>query len=251
VPKIRALRLVLHRQPEGTIKSATFSQDATGAWYVSLVAHVEMPDTPLPPIAPDRAVGVDMGLTDLAAMSDGERLAAPRFYRRAERKLQRLQRQLSRCKKGGKNRAKARVKLARQHRKVANQRQHVLHQLSAHLVRAYDTVAIEDLNVKGIARTKRAKSVHDAGWATLRFQLTYKTHWQRKHLVAVGRFFPSSRRCSTCGAINDALTLSDREWTCVCGTSHDRDLNAAINIRDEGIRLLLAEGYPESIINAS
>jgi putative transposase len=175
---------------------------------------------------------------------------APKHYRRAERKLKRLQRHLSRCQRGSKNRDKARVKVARQHRRVANQRADHLHKLSSRLVREHDGVVIENLNVKGVARTKLAKSVHDAGWSMLRFQLTYKARWQRKHLVVIGRFFPSSRLCAACGSINGDLTLSDREWTCACGVTHDRDLNAARNIRDEGLRSLLAEGCPESI-NAS
>jgi putative transposase len=117
-------------------------------------------------------------------------------------------------------------------------------------VREQDAVVIEDLNVKGVARTKLAKSVHDAGWAMLRFQLTYKARWQRKHLVTIGRFLPSSRLCPACGWINSDLTVSDREWACSCGVVHDRDLTAARNIRDVGLRLLLAVGTRESFINA-
>lgn len=250
VPKVGLVRLVLHRPLEGTVKSATFKQDATGAWYVTLVVHFELDDTPLRQPAPERVVGVDVGLKDLAVLSDGRRVPAPKHYRRAERKLKRLQRHLSRCQRGSKNREKARVKVARQHRRVANQRADFLHKLSSKLVREHDGVVIEDLNVKGVARSKLAKSVHDAGWSMLRFQLAYKAHWQRKHLVVIGRFFPSSRLCAACGSINGDLTLADREWTCSCGAWHDRDLNAARNIRDEGLRLLLAEGCPESI-NAS
>jgi putative transposase len=251
IPKLGLVRLVLHRPLEGTLKSATFKQDATGAWYVTLVVHFELDDTTLPPPAPERVVGVDVGLKDLAVLSDGRRVPAPSPYRRAERKLKRLQRHLSRCQRGSKNREKARVKVARQHQRVANQRADHLHTLSSRLVREHDGVVLEDLNVKGLSKTKMGKSVHDAAWAMLRFQLTYKARWQRKHLVVIGRFFPSSRLCAACGCINSDLTLADREWRCGCGVSHDRDLNAARNIRDEGLRLLLAEGCPESIINAS
>lgn len=250
VPKVGLVRLVLHRPLEGVVKSATFKQDASGAWYVTLVVHFELSDTPLPPPAPERVVGVDVGLKDLAVVSDGQRVPTPSPYRRAERKLRRLQRHLSRCQRGSKNREKARVRVARQHQRVANQRADYLHKLSSGLVREHDGVVIEDLNVKGLGRTNLAKSVHDAGWSMLRFQLAYKARWQRKHLVVIGRFFPSSRLCGACGCINSNLTLADREWTCSCGVVHDRDLNAARNIRDEGLRLLLAEGCPESI-NAS
>jgi putative transposase len=250
VPKVGLVKLVLHRPVEGVIKSATFTQDATGAWYVSLVVHFELPDVTPPAPRPERTVGVDLGLKDLAVLSDGERVPAPKHYRRAERKLRRLQRHLSRCQKGSKNREKARQAVARQHLKVANQRRDFLHRLSIRLVRRFDAIAIEDLNVKGVGRTNLAKSVYDAGWAELRFQLTYKARWAGKHLVVVGRFFPSSRLCGACGAVNSNLTLSDRIWTCECGVTHDRDLNAACNIRDQGLRLLLAVGATERL-NAS
>lgn len=250
VPKVGPLRLVLHRPLEGALKSATLKQDATGTWYVTLVVHFELPDTSLPPPEPGRTVGVDLGLHDLAVLSDGRRVASPRHYRRAERKLKRFQRRLSRCQQGSKKRLKVRRLVARQHQRVANQRNDHLQKLSAALVREHDAVILEDLNVKGAARSKLAKSVHDAGWATLRFQLTYKARWQRKHLVTIGRFFPSSRLCPSCGCINSDLRLADREWTCSCGVVHDRDLTAARNIRDEGLRRLLAAGTAESIVNA-
>jgi putative transposase len=246
VPRVGPVKLVLHRPLEGTLRSATFKQDATGAWYVTLVVHFELPVVPLPPPDEARTVGVDLGLKDLVVLSDGTRIPAPKHYRRAERKLRRLQRHLSRCKPGSKNREKARAKVARQHLRVANQRKDHLHKHSCSLVRNYDAVILENLNVKGVAKTKLAKSVHDAGWAMFRFQLTYKARWKRKHLVLIGRFFPSSRLCPACSAINSDLTLADRTWTCACGVTHDRDLNAAQNIRHEGLRLLLAVGTTES-----
>ncbi len=238
VPKIGLVRLVLHRPVAGVVKSATFKQDATGAWYVTLVAHFELPDKTLPPPRPERTVGVDLGLKDLAVLSDGTRVPAPKHYRRAERTLRRLQRRLSRCTKGSKGRERARQALARQHQKVANQRKDFLHRLSCNLVRRFDAVVIEDLAVSGLAKTKLSKSVYDAGWSDLRFQLTYKARWAGKQLVFVGRFFPSTRLCPVCGTVNPDLTLSDRVWTCDCGATHDRDLNAACTIRDQGLRLL-------------
>jgi putative transposase len=246
VPKIGLVNMVLHRPVEGTIKSATFKQDATGAWYVSLVVHVELPDTPPPPPALSRVVGIDLGLKELATISDGARVPAPKHYRRAERKLRRLQHRLSRCQKGSKGRERARTAVARHHMKVTNQRKDHLHKLSARLVGQYDAIVVEDLAVAALAKTKLGKSVLDAAWGQFRFQLTYKARWQHKHLVVIGRFFPSSRLCGACGAINGELTLADREWTCVCGAVHDRDLNAAHNIRHEGLRLLLAGGTSES-----
>lgn len=247
VPKVGLVRLVLHRSVEGTVKSATFTQDATGAWYVSLVTHFALPDVAPPPPARERTVGVDLGLKDLAVLSDGERVPTPKHYRRAERKLARLQRKLARCQRGSTNREQARAKVARQHLEVANQRRDFLHRLSIRLVRQFDAIAIENLNVKALGRTNLSKSVHDAGWAELRFQLTYKARWAGKHVVVVGRFFPSTRLCPVCGTINPDLTLADRLWTCGCGVVHDRDLNAATNIRDQGLNLLLAGGSTDSI----
>jgi putative transposase len=238
VPKVGLVRLVLHRPVEGLVKSATFKQDATGAWYVTLVSHVELSAREPSPPAPERTVGVDLGLKDLTVLSDGTRVPAPQHYRRAEGRLRRLQRHLARCQRGSKGRERARLAVARQHQKVVNQRRDFLHRLSCRLVRQFDAICVEDLAVSGLARTKLSKSVYDAGWSELRFQLTYKARWAGKHLVVVGRFFPSTRLCPVCGAVNGDLTLADRAWTCDCGVTHDRDLNAARTIRDQGLRLL-------------
>jgi len=213
---------------------------------VTLIVHLDLPDMPLPTPDPARTVGVDLGLKDLAVLSDGRRVSAPKHYRRAERKLRRHQRHLSRCQKGSKNREKARLQVARQHQRVANQRRDYLHKLTTALVRQCDAICIEDLAVSGLGKTNLGKSVYDAGWGKLRFMLAYKTRWQRKRLALIGRFYPSSRLCRACGTVNPDLTLADRIWMCACGAVHDRDVNAAENIRYEGLRLLLAEGYPES-----
>jgi len=156
------------------------------------------------------------------------------------------QRALSRTQQGSAGRERARRRLARQYAKVANRRRDFLHKASLSLIRRVDAVCIEDLAVRGLARTKLSKSVLDASWSSFRFMLTYKAEWYRRHLVVIGRFYPSGRLCKRCGAINADLALKDREWTCACGASHDRDLNAARNIRHEGLRLLLAGGFPES-----
>jgi putative transposase len=142
------------------------------------------------------------------------------------------------------------VKVARQHLKIANQRKDFLHRLSIQLVRRFDAIVVEDLAVSGLVKSKLGKSVSDTGWGELRFQLSYKARWAGKQLVVVGRFFPSTRLCPTCGTVNGELTLADRVWTCDCGMTHDRDLNAARNIRDQGLKLLLAGGSTDSL-NAS
>jgi putative transposase len=194
-------------------------------------------------------VGVDLGLKSLAVLSTGETIENPRWYRTQARKLRRAQQALSRKQKGSRNRTKARLAVARLHQNIKNQRSDFLHKLSTRLIRQFDLVSIEDLNVHGLARTKLATSVSDAGWNLFRSMLRYKAERNATHLIAIGRFFPSSKTCGVCGLINADLTLSDRDWTCACGVRHDRDLNAARNIDREGLRLfaqIVAAGYAET-----
>jgi len=241
VPKIGRVKVRQSQPVDGATKSATFKRDARGHWFVSLVAETEMPDVPLPLAAPERAVGVDLGLKDAVVTSDGARVAAPRFYRAAQRHLRRAQRSVSRKVTGSANRVKARAKVARVHQKIAARRTDFCHKLTTALIANHDAVCIEDLNVKGLARTKRGlgKSIMDASMGMIRRQLEYKGAWYRTHVVAVDRFYPSSKLCYACGHKNDGLTLSDRVWACPsCGCVLDRDLNAARNIREEGLRML-------------
>ena len=182
-------------------------------------------------------IGVDLGLKSFSVLSNGETIANPRFYRTQMRKLARAQRALSRKQKDSRNRGKARRKVARLHQKVAHQRQDFLHKLSRELVQRFDLISIEDLSIRGFARTKLSASILDAGWGMFRSFLTYKADRRDIHLMIIGRFFPSSRMCGTCGAVNANLKLADRVWICGCGTIHDRDLNAARNIDTEGLRL--------------
>jgi len=247
VPKIGLVKTIVHRPLEGVAKSATFKREACGHWYISLVTEQQ--------IAPkvDRLVqthiGIDVGLKSLAVLSSGETIDNPRWYRTQTRKLRRAQKALSRKVKGSRNRSKARVVVARLHQKIRNQRNDFLHKLSTDLVRHFDLISIEDLNVRGLAKTKLAKSVLDAGWGMFRSMLTYKADRASTHVIAIGRFFPSSKTCGACGLINADLTLSDRDWTCACGIHHDRDLNAARNIDREGFRLfeqLVVAGHAET-----
>jgi len=247
VPKIGDIKAIVHRPLEGVTKSATFKREACGHWYVSLVVEQQIaPKTDRPTRT---HVGVDVGLKSLAVLSTGETIDNPRWYCTQTRKLARAQRSLCRKAKGSRNRGKARVVVARLHQKIKNGRNDFLHKLSTDLVRHHDLVSIEDLNVRGLAKTKLSKSVLDAGWAAFRSMLTYKAARQDRHLIAIGRFFPSSKTCGACGAVNAALTLADRDWTCACGAHHDRDLNAAGNIDREGMRLFeqfVAAGYAET-----
>jgi len=177
-------------------------------------------------------VGVDLGVLALATLSTGERIVGPKALKRDLRRLRRLSQSLSRKQKGSKNRAKARTKLARLHARIANIRQDSLHQLTADLTRRFDVIGIEDLNVRGMVRNRHlARSIADMGFREFRRQLEYKGARRGAVVVLVDRFFPSSKFCSACGTIQDELPLTVRVWTCpACGTTHERDLNAAINL---------------------
>ncbi len=247
VPKIGLIKAIVHRPPHGVTKSATFKLEACGHWYISLVTEQQI----APPVARrvQTHIGVDVGLKSLAVLSTGETIANPRWYRTQSRKLRRAQKALSRKQKGSRNRGKARLVVARLHQKIGNQRKDFLHKLSTDLVLRFDLVSIEDLNVRGLAKTKLSKSVLDAGWSMFRSMLAYKADRNASYLMACGRFFPSSKTCGACGLVNAVLTLADRDWTCLCGVHHDRDLNAARNIDREGLRLfeqLVAAGYAET-----
>jgi len=235
VPKIGLVKVVLHRPLEGVTRGATFKQEACGHWYISLVVEQQIAPKADRPVVSH--IGIDVGLKTLAVLSTGEEIANPRWYRTQTRKLRRAQKALSRKIKGSRNRSKARIVVARLHQKTRNQRNDFLHKLSTDLVRHYDLVSIEDLNVSGLAKTKLSKSVLDAGWGMFRSMLTYKADRANTHLIVIGRFFPSSKTCGACGLVNADLTLSDRDWTCPCGVQHDRDLNAARTIDREGFRL--------------
>ena len=248
VPKIGRIRLVVHRPLVGVTKSATFKREPDGHWYVCLVTAQQIAPRTERPV--QTHVGMDVGLSRLATLSTGATIPNPRWYRSQTRKLKRAQQALSRKAPGSANRTKARQTVARLHQKVRNQRNHFLHKLSTDLIRQYDLISIENLNVPGLAKTKLATSVLDAGWGMFRAMLTYKADRANTHLITVGRFFPSSKTCGACGWVNPGLTLADRVWTCQqCGVTHDRDANAARTIDQEGLRLfdhLVAAGCAET-----
>jgi len=247
VPKIGMIRVIVHRPTHGVTKSATFKREACGHWYICLVTEQQIEPKVDRPI--QTHVGIDVGLKSLATLSSGETIDNPRWYRTQARKLRRAQKALSRKLKGSRNRGKARLTVARLHQKIRNQRNDVLHKLSADLVRHFDLISIEDLNVSGLAKSKLSKSVLDAGWSMFRSMLSYKADRQDKHIIAIGCFFPSSKTCGACGSVNAALTLSNRDWTCRCGVHHNRDMNAARNIDREGLRLwkqIVAAGHAET-----
>ncbi len=245
LPKIGAVKVKWSRPLPVTPTSVTVVKDAAGRFFASFVVDTDpaadaerMPGT-------ENAIGIDLGLTHFAVLSDGTKITSPRFLRRAEKKLKKAQRELSRKQKGSRNRARARLKVARAHAKVADARREFHHQLSTKLIRENQGIGVEDLSVAGLARTRLAKSVHDAGWSSFVNMLKYKAERYGRTLVAIGRFEPTSQTCSTCGVKDGPKPLNVREWTCTaCGTVHDRDHNAALNVHQAAGLAASACGAP-------
>lgn len=241
LPKLKDVRIKLHRQlpKESVIKSATIRKTPTGKYYVSILVEYQANIEPVSP-TPETVLGLDYSSKSLFVDSEGTAAEYPRFYRQSEKKLMKAMRKLSKRKKDSKNREKQRQKVAKLHEKVANQRKDFMHKLSRQIANAYTAVAIEDLNMRGMAQSlKLAKSTNDNGFGMLKTFLAYKLSDQGKQLVVVDKWFPSSKRCRFCHNENKELTLSDRTWVCKhCGTELDRDENAAINLKNEACRML-------------
>ncbi|TYQ18149.1 UNVERIFIED_CONTAM: putative transposase [Acetivibrio alkalicellulosi] len=240
LPKLKDIAIKLHRPlPEKTkIKSATISQTPTEKYYISILVEYDACIEQVTPTL-ERTLGLDYSSKSLYVDSQANSADYPKFYRKVEAKLKKEQRKLSRRKKCGKNRDKQRQKVAKLHEKVANQRKDFLHKLSRQITNAYDTIVIEDLNMRGMAQgLKLAKSTNDNGYGMLKTFLQYKLKEQGKQLVTIDKWYPSSKMCRFCGTVNGELKLGDRVWTCSCGAFLDRDINAAINIKNEGCRIL-------------
>ncbi|HZJ82446.1 MAG TPA: RNA-guided endonuclease TnpB family protein [Clostridia bacterium] len=241
LPKLKDMRIKLHRQipNKSIIKSATISQAPTGKYYISILVEYE---TDIKRIVPkvENVIGLDYSSSTLYVDSEANQADYPRYYRNAESKLKREQRKLSRRKKGGKNYERQRIKVAKLHEKVANQRRDFLHKLSWQITNAYDAVVIEDINLRNIAQCLNlGKSTNDNGYGILKRLLAYKLEDRGKELVIIDKWFPSSKLCNRCQYKNNELTLATRKWTCKgCGAELERDLNAAINIKNEGCRIL-------------
>ena len=246
VPKLKSLiRIKLHRQPKGMIKSATISRHASGKYYISLLCKEEINELP----KTNSAIGIDLGITDFAILSDGQKIDNNRFTSKMEKKLKREQRKLSKrallAKNKGiplseaKNYQKQKRKVARLHEKVMNQRTDFLNKLSTEIIKNHDIICIEDLNVKGMLRNhKLARSISDVSWSSFVAKLQYKADWYGREIIKVDTWFPSSQICSECGHKDGKKSLDIREWTCpICHTHHDRDINASINILTEGLRI--------------
>lgn len=241
LPKLKAVKIKQHREipADYRLKSVTVSQTPSGAYYASILYEYE---SRIEAIQPETFIGLDYSMQELYISSDGETAAYPRYYRQSLDQLKREQRKLSRCQKGSKNRSKQRLKVAQLHEKVTNQRKDFLHKQSRQITNAVDAVCIEDLNMKGMSQALNfGKSVSDTAFGTFVRMLDYKLKEQGKQLIKIDKWYPSSKLCSSCGEAKKTLDLSERTYHCeACGAVINRDYNASINIRREGMRLLLA-----------
>lgn len=240
LPKVGLVKMKQHRHipSDYKLKSVTVSQTPSGKYYASVLFEYE---NQVQRIKPKTFLGLDFSMHELYKDSDGNEPQYPKYYRQSEKKLAREQRRLSKMQKGSNNRNKQRVKVAKLHERVANQRKDFLHKQSRQITNACDCVCIENLDMKAMAQSLNfGKSVSDNGWGMFVTFLTYKLEEQGKQLVKVDKFFASSQICNTCGYKNPEMkNLSVRAWNCPkCGTHHDRDINAAINIRNEGMQLV-------------
>lgn len=232
--KDNRIKCIFDRKFIGKIIKTTVSRTKSGRYFASMDVDdsEELPQKQ----TIKNAIGLDFGLKTFITTSEGQKINNPEFYKQAENKIAKLSRKLSKKVKGSKNYNKAKIKLARKHEKVANQRKDFLHKLSHKLIceNQADTICIEDLSMEAM-KTRWGKKISDLSWFEFTRQLQYKADWHGKNLIKIGRFEPSSKMCSKCGHINSKLTLDDRAWKCQCGAEHDRDINAAQNIKDFGI----------------
>lgn len=247
IPKFKnGIKAKLHRSFEGIVKSSTISRTATDKYFISILVEVNEPDVPMKPICEDKAVGIDLGIKTFAVLSDGTEIPNPKYLKQSLDKVKKLQRSLSHKTKGSKNRDKARRKLALVHEQVTNRRNDFLHKVTSYLVRNYDAICLEDLNVKGMVKNHHlAQALEDIAIGAFNTLLEYKAKERGVNILRIGRFEPSSKMC-TCGYINHNLKLAMREWICPeCGSIHDRDLLAANNIKRFAFRNINTVGATE------
>lgn len=246
LPKLGLVKFVKSQEPKGRILNATIRRNPSGKYFVSLLCEEDIQELP----KTDSAIGIDLGISDFAILSDGRKVTNNKFTSKMEKKLKREQRKLSRrtllAKKKGislfeaKNYQKQKRKVARLHEKVMNQRNDFLNKLSTEMIKNHDIICIENLHTKGMLRNhKLAKSISDVSWSSFETKLQYKADWYSREIIKVDKWYPSSQICSQCGHQDGKKPLKIREWICpVCHAHHDRDINASINILTEGLRLL-------------
>jgi len=238
IPKLKMVDIDLHREFKGEIKTITVSKTITNKYFVSILVENGELKPEKKPIKIETSVGIDLGIKYFCVTSDGKKFENKDFFKSTMQKLRVEQRSLSRKKKGSNHYLKQKMVIALLHEHIKNQRQDYLHKISLFLVKNYDTICMENLGVSNMVKNHNlARSISDMGWRELRTMVEYKCDWYGKNQSIIGRFDPSSKTCSNCGYINKELTLNDREWTCVkCNTKHDRDENAAKNIKNFGLR---------------
>lgn len=242
VPKLREIPCIFSRTFEGKIKTVTISKTPTGKYFVSILVDngKELPKKKK--IDESATIGIDLGIKDFAILSDGTVFENQHFFKKQMKKLRVEQRSLKRkFKKGSleqsKNYQKQKIRVSKLHEKIVNQRKDYLHKMSSSIIKNYDTICLENLNIQDMQKNnKLSLAISELGWYKFTEILEYKAEWYGKNIIRIGRFEPSSKTCSSCGKINKELKLSDREWTCQCGITHDRDANAATNIKNFGLR---------------
>ena len=253
IPKIPNIKIRIDRQIEGKIKTAIISKTPTSKYFISISAEQDKEIPKKPKITEKTTIGIDLGIKTFATISNGKKIENPKLLNKSLKKLKKQQRRLSRKKKGSRNKKKARLKLAKQYEKISNQRSDFLHKLTYQLTHENQvkSIAIEDLAIKNMIKNHHlAQAITDVSWREFRRQLEYKCDWYGKNLLVIGRFEPSSKVCSECGFVNKELKLSTREWICPeCGTKHDRDINAAKNIKH--FALIPSGGRKSTLVETS
>lgn len=246
IPKMTPIKMSIDRKFKGELRSVTISKNNIGEFYASILVSEDIEFLP----KSYKDIGIDLGLNDLLILSDGTKFQNPKYYRENQAKLRKLQKNLSRKIKGSSKYKKAKLKVGKHHKKITRLRDWYYHNISLYLVKTFDSIILEDLNVSGMLKNRKlSKSISDASWSTLVNMIAYKCRWYGKEIIQVGRFFASSKTCSSCGHIVESLPLSIREWECPsCNKRHDRDVNAARTIFKEGMMKnhgLLSEELPE------
>jgi putative transposase len=247
IPKVKSgIKIIISREIVGELCSVTISKTKTGKYYASILTEQEN----ICLSKKEVAIGLDLGIKDLITCSDGAKIENLKLLRKQTKKLSYLQRQLSKKKKGSNSRNKARLEVAKCHESISNCKKDYLHKTTTALIRENQTIVVEDLAVINMMKNhKLARAISECSWGEILRQLKYKSEWYGRNLIVINRFFPSSKMCSDCGYINQELTLKDREWVCPnCGTKHDRDINASINIKNSGLGI--NSEYKQKLVEA-